>query len=569
MANSNNKLLSNLKGDFWGGLTTGIVALPLALAFAIASGVDAKYGLYTAIVAGFLASLFGGCPTQISGPTGAMTAVLIGIVAKYGYEQILIAGVMAGIMQIGMGVLRLGRLITYIPMPLTTGFTNGIAVVIFAGQVDYFLGLPKSVHSGEENFFIRLWESASHIGQANPTGVFIGILVIIIMIVVPRFLKAVPGSLIGLVAATLGAWFFHADVYKIGEIPRTLPMPHGIQVSWEMIRELIRPAIAIAALGAIESLLSAVIADGMTLSEKHDSNKELVGQGIANIVTPFFGGIPATAAIARTAVNIRNGGRTKLSGMFHAVVLLIIMFLFADLAAHIPLSALAGILMVVSVRMIEYESTEAVFRSPKSDIFVMLLTFFVTVAFDLILAVEIGLMAAGILFVKRMGDLGMMQESVESVVPMPESAMKVCPHVFVYRIDAPLFFGAADTFVSTIKKHDVIKVLVLRLRRVTAMDATGAMALRSIVEHMERIGGHLIIAGLQPQPRKVLENMGILKMIGKENLFEHTDEAILFANTMMNEVTCVRCDKYISGVCSHLVCELERKDTQTSTSQYP
>jgi SulP family sulfate permease len=369
--------------------------------------------------------------------------------------------------------------------------------------------------------------------------------------------KAVPGSLIGLIIATTTAAVFDLDVKKIGEIPRTLPMPHGIDISFGMIKELVRPAIAIAALGAIESLLSAVVADGMTLGEKH--NRELVGQGIANIVTPFFGGIPATGAIARTAVNVRNGGKTKLSGMLHAVFLLIIMFVFSDLAGKIPLSALAGILMMTSIRMVEVENTEAVLRSPRADIFVMLLTFFVTVAFDLVLAVEIGLMAAGILFVKRMSELGMIRESIETVLPMPESAMKVCPHVFVYRVDAPLFFGAADSFVSTIKKQDSIKVLILRLRRVTAMDATGAMALRSIVEHMERIGGRLLIAGLQPQPREVLERMGILKMIGEENIFERTDQAIIHAQSLMALVTCIECEKYINGVCSYMVCELPSK----------
>lgn len=552
-------LTSNLKGDFFGGLTAGIVALPLALAFAIASGVDPQYGLYTAIVAGFLASLFGGSPVQITGPTGAMTVVLVGIVAKFGYEKVLIAGVMAGIMLIGMGLARLGKLITYIPFPLTTGFTNGIAVIIFAGQIDNFLGLPKSIHSGEENFFLKVWESLSHIQEANLMAVLIASAVIAAMVIVPRYIKTIPGSLIGLIIATAIAWGLELDVKKIGEIPKTLPMPHGIDVSWGIIKELIRPAIAIAALGAIESLLSAVVADGMTLSEKHDSNKELIGQGIGNIAAPFFGGIPATGAIARTAVNVRNGGKTKLSGMLHAVFLLIIMFVFADLASEIPLAALAGILMMTSIRMVEVENTEAVLRSPRADIFVMLLTFFITVAFDLVLAVEVGLMAAGILFVKRMSELGMIKESIETMIPMPDSAMKVCPHVFVYRLDAPLFFGAADTFVGTIKKHDNIKVLILRLRRVTAMDATGAMALRSIVEHLHRIGAHLLIAGLQPQPREVLENMGIIKMIGKENLFEHTDQAIIHAQSLMTLVTCVECAKYMNGVCGHLVCELPEK----------
>lgn len=544
------KISPDLKGDFFGGLTAAIVALPLALAFAIATGVDAKYGLYTAVVAGFLASLFGGSPVQITGPTGAMTVVLVGIVTKFGYETVLIAGVMAGVMLVAMGVARWGKLITYIPFPLTTGFTNGIAVIIFAGQIDNFLGLPKAIHSGEENFFVNVWESLSHIGQANPAAVAIAAVVIMAMVIAPRYTRFIPGSLIGLIIATAVVWGFGLGVEKIGEIPRTLPMPHAIAVRWGLVKELIRPAIAIAALGAIESLLSAVVADGMTLGQKHNSNMELIGQGIANIVTPFFGGIPATGAIARTAVNVRNGGKTRLSGMLHSVFLLIAMFVFADSASLIPLSALAGILMVTSARMAEVENTKAVLRSPKADVLVMLLTFIVTVAFDLILAVEIGLMAAGILFIKRMSELGMIKESVETVLPMPESAMKVCPYVFVYRVDAPLFFGAADSFVSTIKRHDEIKVLILRLRRVTTMDATGAMALRGIVEHMKKIGGYLLIAGLQPQPRKVLEKMGILEAVGRGNLFDHTDRAIVHAQTVMAREMCIKCPRHIDGACS-------------------
>lgn len=552
------KLKSNLKGDFFGGLTTAVVAIPLALAFAIASGVDAKYGLYTAIVAGFLASLFGGSPFQITGPTGAMTVILVGIVAKFGYEMVLIAGVMAGLMQVAMGIAKMGRLITYIPFPLTTGFTNGIAVIIFASQIDNFFGLPKSIHAGEENFLLGLWESLSHIIDSNPAAVFLSLLVIITMIAAPRIIRTIPGSLIGLITATFAAWLFELDVVKIGEIPRMLPMPQGMDVSWGLIKELIRPAFAIAALGAIESLLSAVVADGMTLKEKHDSNKELIGQGIGNIAAPFFGGIPATGAIARTAVNVRNGGKTKLSGMLHSLFILIIMFFFAGIASQIPLSALAGILMMTSIRMVEIENTKAVFRSPRSDIFVLSLTFIITVAFDLVLAVEIGLIAAGILFVKRMSELGMIKESIDTITPMPESAMNVCPHVFVYRVDAPLFFGAADSFIETIKGHDSIKVLILRVRRATAMDATGAMALKSIAEHMKRIGAFLLIAGLQPQPKEVLEKMEILKIIGRENIFEHTDEAILHAQSLMTLVTCVSCEKYVNGVCSYMVCELPK-----------
>nr|WP_254449389.1 SulP family inorganic anion transporter [Anabaena sp. UHCC 0253] len=367
------RLFGELRGDLTGGLTAAIVALPLALAFAVASGVEPKAGLYTAIVAGIVAAIFGGSPVQITGPTGAMAVVLVGIVAKYGIEKVWIAGVMAGIIQVALGVAKLGQLVKFIPYPVTAGFTNGIAVIIFCGQLNNFFGLqlPRSEH-----FLPGVGNTLTHVEALNWAAVGLATVVIASKVLWPKINTTIPGSLVGLVLATGIATYFHLNVPTIGTIPQSLPMlqgiPHGHDFT--VIRELINPALALAALGSIESLLSAVVADGMTVSEKHNSDRELIGQGLANIIVPFFGGIPATGAIARTAVNVRSGGKTRLSGVIHGVALAIIVLTLAPLAAQIPLAALAGILMVVSVRMIEWEAIGLLMRATYSDFAVMILT---------------------------------------------------------------------------------------------------------------------------------------------------------------------------------------------------
>jgi sulfate permease, SulP family len=515
---------SSWRGDLTGGLTAAVVALPLALAFAVASGVEPKAGLYTAIVAGIVAAIFGGSPVQITGPTGAMAVILVGIVAKYGLEKVWIAGVMAGIIQIALGIAKLGQLVKFIPYPVTAGFTNGIAVIIFCGQLNNFFGLklPRSEH-----FLPAVWQTLTHIEAVNWAAVGLAIVVIATTVLWPRINNTIPGSLVGLVLATGIATYFHLNVPTIGAIPQSLPMPQRIP-HWNdvsVIRELINPALALAALGSIESLLSAVVADGMTVSEKHNSDRELIGQGLANMIVPFFGGIPATGAIARTAVNVRSGGKTRLSGVIHGVALAIIILTLAPLAAQIPLAALAGILIVVSWRMIEWEAIGLLMRATYSDFAVMILTWLVTILFDLVLAVEVGLIAAGALFIKRMSDLSLVKIPETEVFP-PGTPLELGKEIAVYRVDGPVFFGAAERFATFLRDEPEVKYLILRLRFVPNMDTTGLVALEDIYQDLQRHNCRLILTGLQPEVKQLLERSGLLKTIGLSNCFETTTDAI-------------------------------------------
>lgn len=518
------RTFAHWRGDLTGGLTAAVVALPLALAFAVASGVEPKAGLYTAIVAGIVAAVFGGSPVQITGPTGAMAVVLIGIVTQYGIEKVWIAGVMAGIIQVALGVAKLGRLVKFIPYPVTAGFTNGIAVIIFCGQLNNFFGLqlPRSEH-----FLPGIWQTLTHWEGLNLEAVGLATVVILTKLFWTRITTAIPGSLVGLVLATAIASFFHLDVPTIGSIPQSLPMPQGIPHAndFRVIRELINPALALAALGSIESLLSAVVADGMTVSEKHNSDRELIGQGLANIVVPFFGGIPATGAIARTAVNVRSGGKTRLSGIIHGVALAIIVLTLAPLAAQVPLAALAGILMVTSVRMIEWEAIGLLMRATYSDFAVMMLTWMVTILFDLVLAVEVGLIAAGALFIKRMSELNLAKIPETEAFP-PGVPLELSKQIAVYRVDGPVFFGAAERFVTFLRDEPEVKYLILRMRFVPNMDTTGIVALEDIYRDLKRHNCRLLLTGLQPEVQNLLERSGLLDKIGKENCFETTDAAV-------------------------------------------
>jgi sulfate permease, SulP family len=519
------------RGDLTGGLTAAVVALPLALAFAVASGVDPKAGLYTAIVAGTIAAVFGGSPVQITGPTGAMAVILVGIVAKYGIEKVWIAGVMAGIIQVALGVAKLGRLVKFIPYPVTAGFTNGIAVIIFCGQLNNFLGLklPRSEH-----FLPGLWQTVTHLEGLNWAAIALATVTIVTKLLWARMTTSIPASLVGLVLATAIATFFHLNVPTIGSIPQSLPMLQSIP-HWNdlgLIRELINPALALAALGSIESLLSAVVADGMTVSEKHDSDRELIGQGLANIVVPFFGGIPATGAIARTAVNVRAGGKTRLSGVIHGVAIAIIVLALAPLAAQVPLAALVGILMVTSVRMIEWEAIGLLMRATYSDFAVMMLTWMVTIFFDLVLAVEVGLIAAGALFIKRMSELNLGKIPETEAFP-PGIPLELSKQISVYRVDGPVFFGAAERFVTFLRDEPDVKYLVLRLRYVPNMDTTGLVALQDIYQDLQRHDCRLLLSGLQPEVQKLLERTGLMDKIGRENCFETTDAAIYSLNPQL------------------------------------
>lgn len=521
------QLPRTLKGDLMGGLTAAIVALPLALAFAVASGVEPKAGLYAAIVAGIIAALFGGSPVQITGPTGAMAVILVGLVSQYGIEKIWVAGILAGLIQIALGLLKLGKLITFFPYPVIIGFTNGIAVIIFSGQLGAFLGLKADAGHGFLPMLQSLW---GVLDQLNPAAIALGTLVVATMLVWPRVNRLVPatttipGSLVGLVLATLAASLLHLDVPRIGAIPQSLPMPQLPAFDFAILKDLVKPAIALAALGAIESLLSAVVADGMT-GQKHRPNQELIGQGLANVAVPFFGGIPVTGAIARTAVNIRSGGRTPLSGVVHGVVLALIVLAFAPLAAQIPLAALAGILMVTATRMFEWHQVKLMASSTKSDLFVLLLTWGVTVFFDLILAVEVGFLAAVALFFRRMTDLQLIKLPSNKILP-PGDPTLIPEDMAVYQIAGPLFFGAATEFADTLKEQTKIKTLLLRMRAVPNIDATAAVSLEEIVDTLKKRGIRVVLSGMHPQVEAVLTRMGILDKIGRENCFENSLDAI-------------------------------------------
>ena len=520
------QLFLNYRGDLLGGITAAIVALPLALAFAVASGVEPKAGLYTAIVAGIVAAICCGSKVQITGPTGAMAVILVGIVAKYGIEKVWIAGAIAGMIQVALGLAKLGQLVKFIPYPVTAGFTNGIAVIIFCGQLNNFFGLklPRSDH-----FLSGLWSTVGNWNLINWESVAIASIVIVTKLFWARVTRVIPGSLVGLIVATALTSYFNLNIATIGEIPRSLPMPHGISgwQDWGLLRELINPALALAALGSIESLLSAVVADGMTVSDKHNSDRELIGQGLANMIVPFFGGIPATGAIARTAVNVRSGGKTRLSGVIHGVSLSLIMLTLAPLASQIPLAALAGILMVTSVRMIEWEAVKLLIKADHADLSVMLLTWFITIGFDLILAVEVGLIAAGALFIKRMSDMDLAKIPSAEVFP-PGLPLELSRAIAVYRVDGPLFFGAAERFVTFLREEPKVKYLILRMRFVPNMDTTGLVALEDIYQDLNRRGCRLLLSGLQTEVQQKLERSGLLNKIGLNNCFDSTDVAIDF-----------------------------------------
>jgi sulfate permease, SulP family len=509
--------------DLIAGLVVGIVALPLALAFAIASGVPPERGLYTAIVAGFLISALGGSRVQIGGPTGAFVVIVYGIVSKYGYEGLVICTIMAGLILIAMGLARMGALIKFIPYPVVTGFTAGIAVIIFSSQIKDLLGLKMDRVPAE---FIEKWIAyGEHFATMQWTTVAIGAGTLAILLVWPKISRVVPAPFVAMVAATLVVHFFDLPVETIGSrfggVPSHLPRPEWPDIPWHNLRELVSPAITVALLAAIESLLSAVVADGM-IGTRHKSNMELVAQGVANIASPIFGGIPATGAIARTATNVKTGGRTPLAGMMHAVTLLLILVFAGQLAAKVPLASLAAILVIVSYHMSEWRSFAGLLRAPKSDIFVLIVTFALTVFVDLTVAVQVGVVAASLLFMKRMSEVtsieGVTTElSDASATDNPDEitqvlrrkrtlAGRVIPNgVEVYAVNGPFFFGAADKLrdvTSEIAKPP--KAFILRMRDVPAIDATGIHALEQVAKKCASQGTVLILSEVREQPRNAL-----------------------------------------------------------------
>ena len=522
--------------DLGAGVIVGVVALPLAIAFGIASGVTPEAGLITAIVAGFLISALGGSRVQIGGPTGAFVVIVYGVVEKYGVQGLTIATLMAGCILVGLGLTRLGGAVKFIPFPVTTGFTAGIAVVIFAGQVKDLLGLDMGAPPAE---FVEKWRSyAAHAGTINPAAVGVAALALMCIGLWPRISRRVPAPFVALLLTTAVVHLAGLPVETIGsrfgEISGTIPAPHLPPVSWATLRELVPPAITIALLGAIESLLSAVVADGM-IGGRHRSNMELVAQGVANIASPLFGGIPATGAIARTATNVRNGGRTPVAGLVHAVVLLAILLFVGRWAALIPMATLAAILVVVSYHMSDWRAFAAEVRSaPKSDVIVLLLTFGLTVFIDLTVAVQVGLIGAAFLFMKRMSEVANVSalsrelgDDPATDTPLFSKGRTVPPGVQIYAIDGPFFFGAAEKFKETLTAvAGKPRVVVLLMRNVSAIDSTGLRALQDVIRRFRSGGTEVILAGVHTQPMAAIERAGIADDVGAANFVDGIDAAL-------------------------------------------
>lgn len=522
------------------GVIVGVVALPLAMAFAIASGAKPEQGLYTAIVAGGLTSLFGGSRLQIAGPTGAFIVILAGITAKYGISGLQIATLMAGVMLLIMGFARLGGVIKFIPDPVIVGFTSGIAVIIFVGQWKDFFGLsltPQIEHFHEKFLHLMAAFSTVHLETA-----LLGIMTLAILLLSPRVFKRIPSPLVAMVVVTLVQWLFAFDgVATIGSafggIPQALPSFAVPEATFSEVLHLIGPAFTIALLGSIESLLSAVVADGMS-GTKHDSNQELIGQGVANIFSPLFGGFASTGAIARTATNIRNGANSPLAGLVHVVTLVVIVLLLAPLASHIPLCALSAILFVVAYNMSEMHRFNHMLRTaPKSDVAVLLITFLLTVFADLVIAVNIGVLLASLLFMKRMSETVVIeQQSHEGLQQEPgQAGMQLPPNTVVFGIEGPFFFGAAQHLESAIgQMHGHAEILVLRLGRVPFIDATGMQSLWDLLDECKRKKTRLVLCEARPNVLNKLHLAGLVSQIGHENVL-HSIRQVAHWGVMPND----------------------------------
>lgn len=523
--------------DISAGVIVGIVALPLAIAFAIASGVSPDRGLYTAIVAGFLISLLGGSRVQIGGPTGAFVVIVYGIVQKYGIDGLTVATLMAGVILIIIGAVRLGSVIKFIPHPVVIGFTSGIAVIIFSSEVKDFLGLRMGAVPAE---FLEKWHAmGQHFGDFNPYAIAVGTVTLAIILLWPRISHRIPGPFVALIVATVATRLLHLPVETIGSrfggISASLPHPVIPHVSLAQMTALVVPAFTIAMLGAVESLLSAVVADGM-IGGRHRSNMELVAQGIANIVTPLFGGIPATGAIARTATNVKNGGRTPVAGIVHAITLLIITLFFGRWAAQIPLACLAGILVVVAYNMSEWRTFLAEMSAPKSDIAVLLATFSLTVLVDLTVAIEVGMVASAFLFMRRMAEVTNVSaitlelddgDDTYATDPNGLARRSVPEAVEVFEVNGPFFFGAAETFKDTIGQiRGRPKVLIIRMRNVPAIDSTGMHALKEVVHRSRKEGTLVLLSDVHTQPLVAIGRSAVLDEIGEDNIFGNIDDAL-------------------------------------------
>ena len=541
------KLFSSIKNgysketlvqDLLAGVIVGIVALPLAIAFGIASGATPEAGILTAIVAGFIISFLGGSKVQIGGPTGAFIVIVYGIIQEYGMNGLMIATFMAGAFLILMGVLHLGTIIKYIPYPIVVGFTSGIALTIFATQIKDLFGLQiESVPAG----FIDKWAVyAQHFDTVSWWSLLIGVASILIIVFTPKVSRRIPGSLVAIVLMTVVTLLLKragiSGIETIGDrftISSSLPQPEVPKINWETITRLAQPAMVIAMLGAIESLLSAAVADGV-IGDRHDSNQELMAQGIANMVSPLIGGIPATGAIARTMTNINNGGRTPVAGIAHAIVLALIYLFLMPLVQYIPMSCLAGVLVVVSYNMSEWRSFKAILKNPKSDIIVLLVTFFLTVIFDLTVAIEVGVLIACLLCMKRMAETTNVSVLSDEIDPNADSDvlgnlehLTIPEGVKVYEINGPYFFGIGNKFEEMMgDMGGRAKVRIIRMRKVPFIDSTGVHNLSNMCRMCAQMGVKVVLSGVNPSVMKVLKSAGMDELVGQENICSHISIAL-------------------------------------------
>jgi len=518
-----------ISNDVMAGIVVGIVALPLAIAFAVASGVSPDKGLITAIVAGLLISFLGGSRVQIGGPTGAFIVIVYGIVETHGVGGLIISTIMAGVLLVIFGCLRLGTLLKYFPHPLIVGFTSGIALVIFSTQIKDAFGLNIDKVPSD---FLAKWEMYfSHIHTMNPTALILTVATILISVYSKKITSKIPGSFIAIIAITLAVQLFDLPVTTIesffGEIPTTISVSFPA-IEWANLTQYIAPAITIALLGAIESLLSAVVADGM-IGGNHRSNTELIAQGVANIVTPFFGGIPATGAIARTATNIKNGGRSPIAGIVHALTLLLIMLFFGKWAKLIPMSCLAGVLIVVSYNMSEWRVFRSILKSSGFDILVLLTTFFLTVLVDLTIAIEVGVVLSAVLFMKRMADKGeQIQKDVN--VDLIEDYSDLPKEISVYEISGPFFFASAKQYAQLIQQIGLkSKTIVIRMRHVPFIDATGFHNFKAVINSLQKSNVKIILSGVNESVLLDMEKYDLISKIGKDHIFDSFNHALDYA----------------------------------------
>lgn len=549
------KSLTCLKGynkttfmsDLMAGVIVGIVALPLAIAFAIASGVSPEKGIITAVIAGFIVSALGGSKVQIGGPTGAFIVIVYGVIQQYGISGLTVATIIAGVLLVLLGVFKLGTVIKFIPYPVVVGFTSGIAVTIFTTQMTDVFGLSFGGETVPGDFIGKWMLYFKHFNTVNWWNFIVSVTSVIIIAVMPKISKKIPGSLVAIILVTIGVWclksFFGIDsIDTIGDrfsINSQLPKAEMPALDWEAIKNLFPVAVTIAALGAIESLLSATVADGM-ISDHHNSNTELIALGVANMVTPIFGGIPATGAIARTMTNINNGGRTPVAGMIHAVVLLLILLFLMPLARFIPMACLAGVLVVVSYNMSGWRSFTALLKNPKSDVIVLLITFFLTVIFDLTVAIAVGLLLACLLFIKRImetTEITAIKEEIhveDEAGIMHDESITIPAGVEVYEINGPYFFGVATQFEELMSEfRDKSKVRVIRMRKVPFIDSTGIHNLSNFCEMSFKNKIVVVLSGVNPQVHSALHKAGFYDLVGEKNICPNINVAISRAEEIM------------------------------------